>query len=255
VGRDLCGMNASRNGTASAYRNYAEGRAPVFLDDFVHAVSELPSEVKRQLTRIRELDEKATRVQESLETQASQRVGRYRSKGKPSEGVRAVEEDAAVATAECDEIAKEKLLHVARLQDLVQRAVQLMNDQLIGFEEYLKKEDKWPAGAQSAVNEPSHRPARQTARAAMVGLGGLPGVDGQATETSVGESPAAEPSYDVPIDPSEPTYCYCNQVSYGEMVACENPDCPYEWFHFQCVGLTAEPKGVWRCPDCRRARR
>lgn len=30
------------------------------------------------------------------------------------------------------------------------------------------------------------------------------------------------------------------QVSYGQMIACENPDCETEWFHFSCVGLTAE---------------
>lgn len=25
-------------------------------------------------------------------------------------------------------------------------------------------------------------------------------------------------------DPDEPRYCLCNQVSYGDMVACDNPD-------------------------------
>ena len=43
-------------------------------------------------------------------------------------------------------------------------------------------------------------------------------------------------------DPNEPRYCICNQVSYGDMVACDNSDCPYEWFHYPCVGITAPPK-------------
>ena len=25
-------------------------------------------------------------------------------------------------------------------------------------------------------------------------------------------------------DPNEPRYCLCNQVSYGDMVACDNPE-------------------------------
>lgn len=29
---------------------------------------------------------------------------------------------------------------------------------------------------------------------------------------------------DEPIDPNEPVYCYCKQVSYGDMVACDNPE-------------------------------
>uniref|UniRef100_A0A8C7MZK7 Inhibitor of growth protein n=1 Tax=Oncorhynchus kisutch TaxID=8019 RepID=A0A8C7MZK7_ONCKI len=51
-------------------------------------------------------------------------------------------------------------------------------------------------------------------------------------------------------DPNEPRYCICNQVSYGEMVGCDNQDCPIEWFHYGCVGLTEAPKGKWYCPQC-----
>ncbi|XP_060523460.1 inhibitor of growth protein 3 isoform X2 [Cylas formicarius] len=51
-------------------------------------------------------------------------------------------------------------------------------------------------------------------------------------------------------DPNEPRYCLCNQVSYGDMVACDNEDCPSEWFHYPCVGITAPPKGKWFCPQC-----
>lgn len=42
-------------------------------------------------------------------------------------------------------------------------------------------------------------------------------------------------------DEGEPRYCYCNQVSFGEMVACDNDYCPREWFHLSCVGLTKPP--------------
>nr|CAH0112301.1 unnamed protein product [Daphnia galeata] len=51
-------------------------------------------------------------------------------------------------------------------------------------------------------------------------------------------------------EPNEPRYCLCNQVSYGDMVACDNPDCLLEWFHFACVDITAPPKGKWYCPRC-----
>lgn len=45
-------------------------------------------------------------------------------------------------------------------------------------------------------------------------------------------------------------YCLCQHVSYGDMVACDNPGCPYEWFHWNCVGLKSEPQGRWFCPEC-----
>ncbi|KAK7977882.1 Chromatin modification-related protein [Apiospora saccharicola] len=43
------------------------------------------------------------------------------------------------------------------------------------------------------------------------------------------------------IDANEPRYCYCNGVSYGEMVACDADDCEKEWFHLGCVGLKSAP--------------
>ncbi|OJJ48123.1 hypothetical protein ASPZODRAFT_150424 [Penicilliopsis zonata CBS 506.65] len=46
-------------------------------------------------------------------------------------------------------------------------------------------------------------------------------------------------------------YCTCRTVSHGDMVACDNDNCPYEWFHWKCVGLTREPVGTWYCEECR----
>lgn len=48
----------------------------------------------------------------------------------------------------------------------------------------------------------------------------------------------------------EPVYCFCQSVSYGDMIACDNQACPYEWFHFPCVGLLQKPEGKWYCQKC-----
>lgn len=55
--------------------------------------------------------------------------------------------------------------------------------------------------------------------------------DGAGDETGVDDDPDAD----------EPTYCYCDGVSYGDMVACDNRKCPKEWFHLEC------------CPDLEKA--
>ncbi|KAH3680201.1 hypothetical protein WICMUC_000466 [Wickerhamomyces mucosus] len=52
------------------------------------------------------------------------------------------------------------------------------------------------------------------------------------------------------VSSDEPLYCYCNQVSYGEMVGCDGEDCKREWFHLPCIGLTTLPKGKWYCDEC-----
>ena len=51
------------------------------------------------------------------------------------------------------------------------------------------------------------------------------------------------------IGPKEPVYCFCNYISYGNMIKCDNPNCKREWFHFHCVGLKNQPKGKWFCSE------
>ena len=52
------------------------------------------------------------------------------------------------------------------------------------------------------------------------------------------------------VDPNEPVYCTCRRVAFGSMVACDNEECPIEWFHCPCVNLTKVPKNEWLCPQC-----
>ncbi|KAF7448329.1 Chromatin modification-related protein [Pyrenophora tritici-repentis] len=58
------------------------------------------------------------------------------------------------------------------------------------------------------------------------------------------------------IDPNEPKYCICDDVSYGPMISCDN-HCDKEWFHLPCMNMTEEDipsrRAKWYCPDCRAA--
>ncbi|KAI0692001.1 hypothetical protein BC835DRAFT_92717 [Cytidiella melzeri] len=50
------------------------------------------------------------------------------------------------------------------------------------------------------------------------------------------------------------TYCFCDRVSFGEMIACDDGNCEREWFHLACIGLTVAPEGSWICETCRAKR-
>ena len=67
-----------------------------------------------------------------------------------------------------------------------------------------------------------------------------------------GDASSLQGDDDEDDEDSEPRYCYCNQVSYGEMVACDMDNCPREWFHLDCVGLSKAPKGNGGCTSCLR---
>ncbi|WVQ80192.1 hypothetical protein IAT38_002297 [Cryptococcus sp. DSM 104549] len=104
----------------------------------------------------------------------------------------------------------------------------------------------------NAIVEPLDEPDRGKARADPKGKGkaradDVPG-DGQGDGGQGREG--REESYSIPADPNEPRYCYCNKVSYGEMIGCDNDECPLEWFHLSCAGLDAPPTGKWWCRIC-----
>ena len=62
-----------------------------------------------------------------------------------------------------------------------------------------------------------------------------------------GAAPTAETASD------DRTYCFCGKPSTQEMICCDNENCRYKWFHYDCVNvnplyLTQEK---WYCPFCR----
>lgn len=52
---------------------------------------------------------------------------------------------------------------------------------------------------------------------------------------------------------TEQVFCSCRGPSYGNMIACDNPDCPIQWFHYECVGIKDKPhdNSHWYCPSCK----
>ncbi|CAK9780667.1 unnamed protein product [Cutaneotrichosporon oleaginosum] len=61
------------------------------------------------------------------------------------------------------------------------------------------------------------------------------------------EEPIAEA---MDVDNDDQIYCFCQQKSYGEMIGCDNDQCPYEWFHVKCVNIDGPLPETWYCPDC-----
>ncbi len=74
-----------------------------------------------------------------------------------------------------------------------------------------------------------------------LGLDGLAGFEGEGGEGEEGEEKDDTP------------YCFCQRVSFGEMIGCDNaendPDCK-EWFHIGCVGVTKPLPQKWYCSEC-----
>ena len=48
-------------------------------------------------------------------------------------------------------------------------------------------------------------------------------------------------------------WCSWRGIESDRMVGCNNQNCQWKWFHFDCVGIKRKPKSnLWYCPDCRK---
>ena len=56
-----------------------------------------------------------------------------------------------------------------------------------------------------------------------------------------------------PKETSKSSHCSCGQPdNVDQMVGCDSLDCPIEWYHWSCVGITTKPRTKrWYCPSCK----
>ncbi|XP_047339386.1 PHD finger protein ING1 [Impatiens glandulifera] len=239
-----------------------------FLDDFQTSLESLPNILRRKYALLRDLDKSFEEIQRQNEIRCEQETEELK------EGIRSgkiipdatnirFSDEIIEERKHALRIADEKVALAVQAYDLVDSHIQQLDEYLKNFEEELRREKENASGSQNP--ESDVKPGRGTES----GRGGRKKrvkwqnhlKEGQSSGTRLsaasasaanvaGSTPAPSMDLDLPVDPNEPTYCLCNQVSYGEMVACDNPDCKIEWFHYGCVGLKEQPKGKWYCPDC-----
>ncbi|CAL1700209.1 unnamed protein product [Somion occarium] len=89
-------------------------------------------------------------------------------------------------------------------------------------------------------------PARQQRSSGRV----TASVELEADQDAEGEEDLEENAEDNGEVEDQELYCFCQKLSYGEMVACDNPNCRYQWFHLPCVNLKPPLPHVWYCSEC-----
>lgn len=240
-----------------------------YLRSFIGSVADVPAELQRKFRLLRELDERTHQLEIRLETDCLEQLQEAAGKQQgdslpPPKRQRLSPNDSSVApqttwklqeqiehnTNELLKLSEEKVQLAHQIYDYVDRHIQKLDKELKAFDAEVENE-------RARLGLPPLQP--QLVASPMEG--GAAVTEGrQRRRASSGEEAAAVPapdSYEAALalaGPDEPTYCFCNRISFGEMIGCDNDDCPIEWFHLACVGLTPEtkPKGKWYCKDCRK---
>ncbi|KAL0094625.1 hypothetical protein J3Q64DRAFT_1715113 [Phycomyces blakesleeanus] len=243
----------------------------VYLNDYTDTTEVLPLELQRNFTLIRQLDEGAQDLMEKV-AEKSLRLAEAKTVLLPEER----QEQLVVIGRLLNEALKkgeEKFALAKSIYDTVDRHCTRLDNDLQKFENGKyggsgrSIEQQTPTRAQT--EEISIEPEKEIYKEQIITAEkkGKKGKKRKTVEKEVEQVVEPQGNYlstedaknhaeavismsHLPIDPNEPLYCYCQQVSFGEMVACDNEECDIEWFHIECVGLKVPPKGKWYCKNC-----
>ncbi|URE07492.1 inhibitor of growth protein [Musa troglodytarum] len=253
----------------------AIARTGVFVDDYLEYSSTLAVELQRLLSTMRELDERAHDHKYSKSLHCISMLKKH-----SDDIMMSTEESRPDIEAEFEKMKKEieasqenalslcteKVLLAQQAYDLIESHLKRLDEDLNQFMEDLKQEGKIPPHEPAILPpvpivykdekrkggyttpQPRKFRERDWGREQDMDIEFMP------PPSSHKKNIPASVDVDQPIDPNEPTYCVCHQVSFGDMIACDNENCEGgEWFHYSCVGLTPETrfKGKWFCPTCR----
>ncbi|KAK2852232.1 hypothetical protein Q7C36_007433 [Tachysurus vachellii] len=249
-----------------------------YVDDYLDCVESLPQDIQRNVSLLREIDNK---YQEILK-EVDEVFDKYKKESDGAQRKR-LQMQLQRALINSQELGDEKIHVVTQMMEVVEnrsRQIEAHSPCMLdpSDSERLAEKPRHETGssAANAVSErsSSRRPRRHRnseSRDSSYSANGANGVLDDPSEEPAAQPPREKksksvkkkkrskakterdvsPTMEFSIDPNEPTYCLCEQVSYGEMIGCDNEQCPIEWFHFSCVGLSYKPKGKWYCPKCR----
>ncbi|KAJ3190166.1 Inhibitor of growth protein 4 [Gaertneriomyces sp. JEL0708] len=231
--------------------------ALLHLEDYLDTVEALPIELSRNFTLMRELDSRAQCAVETIETQTAHFMENLRtlSSEEKEETLRKI----AAAFKETLKHGEDKVALAVQTYDTVDRHVRRLDDDLDKFEEDQSRPRGIGSRDGGSRNRPSDKSgvSRGEKRAAadtpkknkkmkftderdgsrdspdtprrgghISRSGGMSSSkksvasNGKKNDKKA-EKPVIKGSagLDMPIDPNEPTYCICHQVSFGDMIA------------------------------------
>ncbi|ORX44796.1 hypothetical protein DM01DRAFT_1340313 [Hesseltinella vesiculosa] len=254
----------------------------VYLDDYIDTIESLPIELQRNFTLLRELDGYSQELVETTSKKAIDLIDHIQEYDATARNERL--RHFAMLLTEALQRGEEKVTLAKATFDAVQRHCNRLDADLVKFEEdhngwpdritslpgmtpssrflkenieirdraiaHLKRQDR---KEKTDKRDPSSKKRKTTkdeatSKASKDQKSKDSKDKGKATASKNGINRKTTASD--AVDPSEPVYCYCQQVSFGEMVGCDNDDCDLEWFHLACVNLKTVPKGKWYCATC-----
>uniref|UniRef100_T1IVE6 Inhibitor of growth protein N-terminal histone-binding domain-containing protein n=1 Tax=Strigamia maritima TaxID=126957 RepID=T1IVE6_STRMM len=211
----------------------------LYLEHYLDSLENLPTELQRNFTLMRDLDHRAQDLLKEIDRLSSEYLKNVRSM--PPEKKTNTLEEIQEMFGKTREFGDDKVQLAIQTYELVDKHIRRLDSDLARFEAELKDKalnsqssdsekkskrgkdkDKRKSGRRrtASSDDDNCKSARKKLKSQPqpeVPFAAIP-----ALSITINHHPSDV--LDMPVDPNEPTYCLCHQVSYGEMIGCDNPD-------------------------------
>ena len=221
-----------------------------YIEDYLKSINGLPDDIKKNFDKMLKLDQKNNDITTEIDNISLEYLGKVKEKRLNPRKRKSEMEKIMKMFGEAKENSDVKVNLAIQTYEMVDRHIRKLDADLAKFESEMKEAGGRLSQTESEGEEENKDKKQKQKKKKGVIKEERPKTPLAPTTNGLNVSNTDIPIVDMPVDPNEPTYCLCQQVSYGEMIGCDNQDCPIEWFHFPCMALQTKPKGKWYCPKC-----
>ncbi|XP_039507412.1 inhibitor of growth protein 4-like isoform X2 [Pimephales promelas] len=227
--------------------------AGMYLEHYLDSIENLPFELQRNFQLMRDLDQRTEDLKGQIDSLAREYTANARTLS--SEQKLSLLRQIQQSYGKCKEFGDDKVQLAMQTYEMVDKHIRRLDTDLARFEADLKEkqiESTDYDSTSSKGNKSDHRgpkkkevtrtrskvknsdddcSSKSGQKKVKLTQGNTKALAVCPTACSEFSTPAVNfgnvhPSdvLDMPVDPNEPTYCLCHQVSYGEMIGCDNTD-------------------------------
>ena len=198
-----------------------------YLEEYLNTINGLPDDLKKNFDKMLKLEQKNNDLTNDIDANSKEYLRKVKERHLNPRKRKSEMEKIMKMFGEAKENSDVKVNLAMQTYEMVDRHIRKLDADLARFEAEMKEAGGRLSQTESEGEETDRgekkvmmkkkkgRPAKEEASRPKTPLAA-------ATIKDLNVSDPAVPIVDMPVDPNEPTYCLCQQVSYGEMIGCDN---------------------------------
>ncbi|RDD44253.1 Inhibitor of growth protein 4 [Trichoplax sp. H2] len=200
----------------------------LYLEHYLDSIESLPSELQRNFTLMKDLDQKNQDIKGEIDKLTQQYVQEV-SNLKSDERQQRLD-DINCTYKKSHMICDNKVQLATQTYEMVDKHIRRLDYELARFEADLKEKEQEITDSHTMVENQdikknrSRSTGRKKTSRKKLKTSTLETISSAASVIAQSQSIFNARAVDMPVDPNEPTYCLCHQVSYGEMIGCDNTE-------------------------------